>query len=1035
MSTQPIIIEIVDRIDSGIQAKINGISTSAKTAAVDINNLQAALNRLHGPASLTNLTAQLAAVAPVSTVAAQGTSGLSAALGKVATPATTATQSLSTLSINSSTLINRLATLAGRVVGMELGLGRLGGAFAGVGTAAAGAGPFLIGALAIGATVGAIALYEKFREEANKLLETQTALGKQFNSVNDSILQQQERLVGLTSGPLAEYARELRDLPLKSINVDFSNIQKELEQQHSWWATIIADAQQFFAVDTQLQQFGGLPVQQKQTPAFDIRDTERFLLQQEQARQAGTQTQPLRDAQLKQIVTDAKKAADEQTFNKKVALENELQAIQSQMATVQHLIETSSGKTREINQVSFNALKDAYHIDLLAYQEYLAKKNTLAADAGKAAIEEQRTRFTEEVDRLKASGITTAQDELALRQKQLAGTPRSTEITGLDSQAALNGPLGGNVQKITDEINKLTAEFNKHDVAVTHLIERYKDSILKSGAYSDAMKIEAEYSKLLNDRIFERFPPTEALSKELHDVASQGVEDARVNKELVAIYNEFQGPIQRYADTIKATTQLLRENEITATQAAAANAKAARAMQDAIDPLNEYKIGLQHETELLGQYGEQLNVATEIDRLRQSLQRQGYDLDQKSIDLLKQFLTLLDQQRAVQQDETRLWEANAGAKQKLYEEQLALNKAYSDGVVNQSQYKQGALELSLAQNKLNNEITGGNLKSNTLQIYGGLLTQIHGLLDVIPALTRNFTTFFASLKKGFADNIAQVLVFGGSLKTALLDTARNAVAQLISSLIQLGIEFLIVTALSKAFGITLPQKDDGSKKQLEQLAVSVASIAVVTAAELTAISALMGPAWSLAEAVSLFSFGANAAAATAGIASVVAAGTSAQLAGHFASGGLIRGKGTGTSDDVLLRASNGEFIVNAKATQKNRDLLEALNRNDDLLSFAGRRFAGGGIVAPSIEYATHTSNLITPSVRTSVQMNVKVEHDGSTHVAVEQIDENTVRIIAKQEAKTAVQTFAPQTIASDLHNPNSTTAKAMNRNYDSRRKR
>jgi hypothetical protein len=45
----------------------------------------------------------------------------------------------------------------------------------------------------------------------------------------------------------------------------------------------------------------------------------------------------------------------------------------------------------------------------------------------------------------------------------------------------------------------------------------------------------------------------------------------------------------------------------------------------------------------------------------------------------------------------------------------------------------------------------------------------------------------------------------------------------------------------------------------------------------------------------------------------------------FAEGGMVTGPGTGTSDSILARLSNGEFIVNAKATQQNLPLLTALN--------------------------------------------------------------------------------------------------------------
>jgi tape measure domain-containing protein len=69
----------------------------------------------------------------------------------------------------------------------------------------------------------------------------------------------------------------------------------------------------------------------------------------------------------------------------------------------------------------------------------------------------------------------------------------------------------------------------------------------------------------------------------------------------------------------------------------------------------------------------------------------------------------------------------------------------------------------------------------------------------------------------------------------------------------------------------------------------------------------------------------------------------------FASGGLITGPGTGTSDSILAAVSSGEFVVNARATAKNRALLEALN------SGHLPRFAAGGFVgAPSMAAPSFT---------------------------------------------------------------------------------
>jgi TP901 family phage tail tape measure protein len=49
-----------------------------------------------------------------------------------------------------------------------------------------------------------------------------------------------------------------------------------------------------------------------------------------------------------------------------------------------------------------------------------------------------------------------------------------------------------------------------------------------------------------------------------------------------------------------------------------------------------------------------------------------------------------------------------------------------------------------------------------------------------------------------------------------------------------------------------------------------------------------------------------------------------------ARGGIIRGRGSGTSDSILTPTSNGEYVVNAAATSRNRALLDVINSGGSL---------------------------------------------------------------------------------------------------------
>ncbi|WP_305780005.1 transglycosylase SLT domain-containing protein [Nocardia nova] len=85
-----------------------------------------------------------------------------------------------------------------------------------------------------------------------------------------------------------------------------------------------------------------------------------------------------------------------------------------------------------------------------------------------------------------------------------------------------------------------------------------------------------------------------------------------------------------------------------------------------------------------------------------------------------------------------------------------------------------------------------------------------------------------------------------------------------------------------------------------------------------------------------------------------------KVAGH-ADGGYIEGPGTGTSDSIVARLSNGEYVVNAAATSKYRGLIDAIN-NDSLPGFAE-----GGAVDPQMKQTSTGQSSIVDSMAKVVQ--------------------------------------------------------------------
>jgi phage-related minor tail protein len=96
-----------------------------------------------------------------------------------------------------------------------------------------------------------------------------------------------------------------------------------------------------------------------------------------------------------------------------------------------------------------------------------------------------------------------------------------------------------------------------------------------------------------------------------------------------------------------------------------------------------------------------------------------------------------------------------------------------------------------------------------------------------------------------------------------------------------------------------------------------------------------------------------AAMATVAAATASIVGNIQSVGLNLATGGYVRGPGTATSDSIPANLSNGEFVINAAATRRNRALLEAINSGERVSTGGGSSKVsvaqGGGVVVQVIE--------------------------------------------------------------------------------------
>lgn len=124
--------------------------------------------------------------------------------------------------------------------------------------------------------------------------------------------------------------------------------------------------------------------------------------------------------------------------------------------------------------------------------------------------------------------------------------------------------------------------------------------------------------------------------------------------------------------------------------------------------------------------------------------------------------------------------------------------------------------------------------------------------------------------------------------------------------------------------------------------------------------------------MSLFGGGAASAAGTGSSMYALSSGGSG-LGLKLASGGPVFGAGTATSDSIPAMLSHGEFVINAKATAQNRELLERIN--------SGKlpKFATGGLVGGNSTGGLSTDSSLAPrqeaSGGNSQEININITGD------------------------------------------------------------
>jgi hypothetical protein len=510
------------------------------------------------------------------------------------------------------------------------------------------------------------------------------------------------------------------------------------------------------------------------------------------------------------------------------------------------------------------------------------------------------------------------------------------------------------------------------------------DQTAAIGLYSEALRAKHEIDKIDNELLRNGIVLKKEDKQAIDDQITSNINAIRYDRELSKTFEEFNGPLKNYKAGVEAVADLLIQNAISAGQAVIANNQLRESYLDSQDPLREYGIGLEHQIELFGKVGDALTIASEIQRIQNDLRLKGRSLTESESAAITKQLTKIEEQRRVQQELNKLYTESVGEQLKLLAAATALENARRRGLISADKERAELVKIRV-------QLAGLRIDSGK---FGGkdILTTVFGSYAKNKTYAAQITDLwkgtFETIADGAANSLGRAIVYGENLGESLKNVAREALSELISGMIKLGIQMLITQIIGKTAGAAA-----AATSMAEAAALASAWAAPAIEADI----ATLGGASAAAD----IAFGTSL-----GLAQGLAVASSAL---HFNKGGLVPGSGLGDSVPAVL--TPGEFVLKTSAVRAiGLPTLQALNGNAS--SVQGQSSVGGG-----------------------KGVTINIEHDGSTAVHAKHVSRDEIKIIARNEAESAVEQHAPRVVANDLHNPNSRTSKAVERNTTAGRRR
>lgn len=489
-----------------------------------------------------------------------------------------------------------------------------------------------------------------------------------------------------------------------------------------------------------------------------------------------------------------------------------------------------------------------------------------------------------------------------------------------------------------------------------------------------------------------------------------------VQKAMDQIYEAAVAPQRDYNAQIEAADKLLKSSAISQVEYDKAVTKATESYKNAVDPMRQFNKELEQRSQLLNFAPPDRTVEQQVQQQQNALLAQGIVLNDKETESLRNNIRAVEDKANATAAADAIYENTRGAMSTLTYQQASLTSAFNAGAISQQLYSNQMAQTNVAIATLQNQIGNGDFFTVFTEGVGaalqGFTTLASGVADIIGSTMQ--TTI-----DGVSSSIGNAIAKGQDLKTSLQSVSQTIVAEMIGSLVKLGAQYAINTALEMA-GITTTTAAKVASEGVKTTAslttigvvtgASLASTAVTTTAQVAAAGTTLAAWLPAALVASIGTFGAAAVVGGAALLSVLA------LTKGFQSGGYTGG---GAVDQVAGVVHGQEYVIPAAATSRiGVDNLD--------------RMVSGGDVA-SVNRSVPTSAAAT---RSSGGPNVTINNNGTPQeYSVESWSEDSIRLVAQDVAQKTVAQDAGKVVARDLRNPNSKASKSFANNTLTKRRR